>query len=348
MPELSSLFVPFLLGLVAALAGGAWMIPVLRRLKAGQTISTDAPERHLAKGGTPTMGGAIILSGGLIGSLAVLGWAPRDLRLLAAVGLCTFGFGLIGFIDDYLIIKRGKNLGLRAREKLLLQFLVAIAFVWWHYVEAGSPGPWVAATDPVALGPFGGFLKLISWPPLVLAYEVLLLVGMSNAVNLTDGLDGLAAGVSLPVWIGLALLAAFGAFATIRPGEQPVSYPGVATFCAAMAGGTLGYLWYNAHPAQVFMGDTGSLAIGGGIAAAAIACGHEWTVLLLGLVHVVEAGSVTAQVISFKTTGRRILKMSPLHHHFELCDWPETRIVARFAIASTLCVIGALAWVMRG
>jgi phospho-N-acetylmuramoyl-pentapeptide-transferase len=308
---LTSLFAPFLLGTAVALMAGRLLIPVLTRLKAKQSISSDAPQRHQVKAGTPTMGGLIIMAGAVVTAILFPGGESRS---MLAVLLSTLAFGVIGFLDDFLIIKRGKNLGLRAREKLAGQFVVAIVFATWFYL-----------TEPAS----GSVLLRL----LVAAYHVLLLVGMSNAVNLTDGLDGLAAGVSLPVWITLALVGVLGT----RSGDL-----GAGLFCAAAAGATVGYLWYNAHPAQVFMGDTGSLAIGGGIAAAAIVLRVEWMILLAALVHVVEAGSVTAQVISFKTTGRRIFKMSPLHHHFELCDWPETRIVARFAIVSAMCSALAL------
>jgi len=325
VPQVELIARPFLWALALAVLIGIPLIPFLRRLKAGQVISTDAPERHLAKGGTPTMGGAIILIGALLPALL----APRpsgDFRMLGAVVLCTVGFGLVGFIDDLLIVMRGKNLGLRAREKLAGQFAIAIAFTWWLHAASGAA--------------FGN--PDLPWQtPVLAAYHVLLLVGLSNAVNLTDGLDGLAAGVSLPVWITLAVL---GAFARIAHVEAGGDY-GLVIFCAAFAGATLGYLWYNAHPAQVFMGDTGSLAIGGGMAAAAIALHQEWVLLLAALVHLVEAASVTLQVISFKTTGKRIFKMSPLHHHFELCQMPETRIVARFGLASAACGLLALALV---
>lgn len=320
-------FAPFLIAALAALTAGWMLIPILRKLKAGQFISTDAPDRHRAKGGTPTMGGAIILAGLLVAVLAL----PRPeggLRLSGGVVLATLGFGLIGFIDDLLIVSRGKNLGLRAREKLLGQFLVAAAFAVWYY--NADPG-----RVPIDSPHF-------TVPRILLAvWHVLLLMGMSNAVNLTDGLDGLAAGVSLPVWLALAVLAAFipaGAGMVASSGTDV----GLLIFCAAFAGATVGYLWYNAHPAQVFMGDTGSLAIGGGMAAAAIALRQEWILLVAAAIHIVEMFSVMAQVASFKTTGKRIFKMSPLHHHFELCNQPETRIVARFTIASTLCALIAL------
>ena len=327
----SSLFGPLLLGLLVAILSGWLLIPLLRALKARQTISSDAPKSHQAKAGTPTMGGAIIVVGGLLAPFLyphASGVAAR----LAAVVLCTLGFGLVGFLDDLLIVLRGKNLGLRAREKLLGQFIVAALFVFWADFNFGHGKQYYSA----ALAPS----PLMLW--VLAVYHVLLLVGMSNAVNLTDGLDGLAAGVSLPVWLTLALLGSLGGLA------GGIGDPGVTALCAGFAGASLGYLWFNAHPAQVFMGDTGSLAIGGGIAAAAIVLGQEWIILIAALVHLVEAGSVTAQVISFKTTGKRIFKMSPLHHHFELCQQPETRIVARFAIISAACGLLALLIATRG
>jgi phospho-N-acetylmuramoyl-pentapeptide-transferase len=328
-----NLFGPFLVGVLVALLAGALLLPILRRLKAGQSISGDAPKRHQTKAGTPTMGGAIILVGGLVPALIY----PRPSgngALLAAVVLCTAAFGLIGFLDDFLIVKRGKNLGLRAREKLAGQIVVALLFAGWYWwtdpsgFYAGQP-----VLDPLRIG-------LALW-------HAFLLVGMSNAVNLTDGLDGLAAGVSLPVWVALALMAGLGGYVA-QPLGGGVGDHGLVVLCAAFAGATLGYLWYNAHPAQVFMGDTGSLAIGGGLTAAAIALRLEWVLLIAALVHVIEAVSVILQVISFKLTGRRIFKMSPLHHHYELCEQPETRIVARFAIASTVCAGVALALFFRG
>ncbi len=340
------LFGPFLVGTLLALVAGWLLIPVLRKLKARQTISTDAPKSHLKKGGTPTMGGAFLLLAGLVGALIY----PRpggEMAPITAVLLATIGFGLVGFIDDLLIVVRGKNLGLRAREKLLGQFIVGIAFaVWWamHTPAWTYFSPEAGAVSVQA----GAVQGAPAWWPWVLgAYHVLLMVGMSNAVNLTDGLDGLAGGVSLPVWLTLGLMAAFGAQAHPWFGANVADH-GLIIFCGAMAGATLGYLWYNAHPAQVFMGDTGSLAIGGGIAVVAIAMRLEWIVLVAALVHIVEAGSVTLQVISFKTTGKRIFKMSPLHHHFELCEWPETRVVARFVIASALCCLTALLIYFRG
>lgn len=324
---LAAIFGPFLLGLVLALASGRVLIPILRKLKAGQTISSDAPQRHQTKAGTPTMGGAIIVLGGLLGGLLYPAPSGDRLRLLAVLA-CTLGFGLIGFIDDLLIVRRGKNLGLRAREKLLGQVLVAGLFEAWYW--------W---GDPARLGTGEAWI-----PPVVgaiVVFHLLLLVGFSNAVNLTDGLDALAGTVTVPIWLALGLGGAFWTAAGVA-GIGGVSDYGVVAVCGAFAGATVGYLWYNAHPAQVFMGDTGSLAVGGGLAAAAIALRLEWLLLVAAAVPVVEAASVTLQVVSFKTRGKRIFKMAPLHHHFELCEWPETRVVGRFAIASALACALAL------
>jgi phospho-N-acetylmuramoyl-pentapeptide-transferase len=326
LPFLIGFFAPFLLGALVALAVGWVVIPLLRKLKAGQVISGDAPKSHLAKGGTPTMGGIILVLGGLAPVLIYP--TSGDPGLKWAVVLCTLGFAAIGFLDDFLIILRGKSLGLRAREKLLGQFVIALLFSGWYLWQ--HPGPEAVVQGSLPVGRYA-----------LAVYHVLLLVGMSNAVNLTDGLDGLAAGVSLPVWIALGVLAMVGPLASGRFLNVASDY-GMLAAAAAFAGATLGYLWYNTHPAQVFMGDTGSLAIGGGLGAVAIVLRVEWLLLLIAAVHLAEAVSVTLQVISFKTTGKRIFKMSPLHHHFELCGWPETRIVARFAIVSTLCGVLAL------
>ncbi len=315
------ILMPFLLALALALLIGWPVILFLRRLKAGQNISSDAPERHQTKAGTPTMGGLIILAGALFGSLLAAPWTKA---LLGAAAL-TLGYALLGFLDDYLSLRRGKNLGLRAREKLAGQFLFAIAFVYWVH----------AYYRPVALGTGAdaGEWGQLAWQ----VVQVLLIVWMSNAVNLTDGLDGLAAAVAFPVWIALAILATYAGGGDL----------GTVGLCAAFAGAGLGYLWFNAHPAQVFMGDTGSLPIGAAMAGVAILIGQEWMLLLAAGMHVLEGASVVLQVASFKATGRRIFRMAPLHHHFELAGWPETRVVSRFAIGSVL-LSGLALWIVMG
>lgn len=311
---------PLLLALVIGLVAGGPLIAGLRRLKARQVISTDAPQRHQSKAGTPTMGGLLIMIAGLGAALAL---GPRTPELVAAV-VVTLAFTAIGLLDDLLIVTRGKNLGLKARQKLALQVLFAAGFLWW----------WYARTDRV----------LDTGATLLAVFHLLLLVGMSNAVNLTDGLDGLAAGVSLPLFL------LFGLIGTLGGGMEQsgvVTNLGLAAFSMAMAGACLSFLWFNSFPAMVFMGDTGALGLGGGMAAMAIMLRAEWPLLLTAGVFLAEAASVTLQVISFKSTGKRIFRRSPLHHHFEELGWPETRIVARFWIVAAALAALAFYWVAR-
>lgn len=318
----------FVVSLIVALAAGRPLIDLLRKLKARQVVSTDAPQRHQAKTGTPTMGGVLILLGAGVGILGFAGWGGPHV----GVALCFLASGLIGLADDLLIITRGKSLGLRAREKMAAQAVVAILFLVWFHTAAR---PIAAESHLPFLPPSDHPLQF--W--LLALLHLGLIVGFSNAVNLTDGLDGLAAGVTLPCWLCLALLAGV---LPLAEGAMDLD-AGTGILCAAIAGATCGYLWYNAHPAQVFMGDTGSLAIGGGLAAAAIVLHLEWLLLLIAVVPLIEALSVMAQVVSFKTTGRRIFRMSPIHHHFELVGWAETHVVARFVIVSTGCAALAAA-----
>lgn len=306
----------FLIALLLALLVGGPVIEFLKRLKARQVISLDAPQRHQAKAGTPTMGGFIFVAAGTFAALLYYYYAPASPASLALI-LTTLACAGIGLIDDLLIIIRGKNLGLKARQKLALQFVVAVAFVLWY-------------DDPLSklTSPDSGRVAV------TILFHLWLIVALSNAVNLTDGLDGLAAGVAVPVWLVLAFI---GALVTHPPYQGDL---GVAAFCAAFAGACLGFLWFNAHPAAVFMGDTGSLGLGGGMAVAAILLHAEWVLLLATGVYLVEMVSVMMQVASFKTTRRRIFRMTPLHHHFELIGWAETKIVARFTLISV--ALGAL------
>ena len=323
--------VAMVLGGLGSLGAGALLLPVLRKVRAGQTISKWLAEEHGAKQGIPTLGGLFILAG-LVVSVLFMPPAAPDLPAVAAVLCATLGFGLVGFIDDVLIIRRGKNLGLRAREKLLGQFLVAALFTAWvHLAE-----------------PSGDAFREFGVPLLWVAYQVLLLVGFSNAVNLTDGLDGLAAGATLPLWLSLGILGVAGASAgSWLPEVGGAVSPGLVRFAGGFAGATLGYLWFNAHPARVFMGDTGSLAIGGGLAALAILIHRECLLLLMGAIPVLETASVTVQVASFKLTGRRVFKMAPVHHHFTRSGMPETTVVAQMCVVSGLASALALATVLR-
>ncbi len=305
-------------------------IPVLRRLKFGQNVRDDGPASHLKKSGTPTMGGVIFLVAIAIAGLTLL--RPKIPLPGATEGLVvlavTLGFGLIGFLDDFIKIGMKRSLGLRAREKLLGQIILALGLA---YIAVSVLG---RGTDVVI--PFSGFfvdnglrydLGLIGF----LLFTTLVVVGTTNAVNLTDGLDGLASGTTLVAtlpFIAIALIS---------------DKAGVALVLAAVAGGCLGFLLYNRYPAKVFMGDTGSLALGGALGAAAVLTRSELFLVIIGGVFVIEALSVMIQVISFKTTGKRVFRMSPLHHHFELGGWSEWRVVLTFWLAAVILAVVGLA-----
>ncbi|TEB05832.1 Phospho-N-acetylmuramoyl-pentapeptide-transferase [Pelotomaculum schinkii] len=318
----------FAIALVVTLAMGLLLIPWLKRLKFGQNIRSDGPSRHLQKAGTPTMGGIIFLAGIFV---AVLLIAPERVDALVVLAI-TLGYGLIGFLDDYIKIVLRRSLGLRAREKLLGQIILAVLLAY------GVVFWWDRGTALVL--PFSGYfmsggiqLELGWWP--FLAFTLLVVVGTANAVNLTDGLDGLAAGTSLLAAAAMMLIA------------LKVDKYGVAAVMAALSGGCLGFLFYNRHPARVFMGDTGSLALGGGLGAAAVVTRSELFFVIIGGIFVVEVLSVIIQVISFQTTGRRIFRMSPLHHHFELGGWSENRVVLTFWVITLLLGITGLAGLYR-
>lgn len=304
------------LALVACLAMGVVAVPLLARLKAGQSIRAEGPQRHLSKQGTPTMGGLFLVAAMVLGCLLAGGTDPEAVAcLLAAVA-----FAAIGFTDDFRKVVRRQSLGLRARDKLLLQVLAASAFALalLLVLGRGTEIPWPLASGAWQAG---------WW---YVPFVVLLMVGFSNAVNLTDGLDGLAAGVTAIAALGLVLV-------SLRGG-----HPGAATVSAAMGGACLGFLAFNRHPARVFMGDTGSMALGGAVASVAAVTRSELLLLVLGGVYVAEAASVIIQVASYQLTGRRVFLMSPLHHHFELKGWQETRVVRAFWVAALGCVLLAL------
>lgn len=309
-----------LLAAVLVLAAGPFVIPELHKLKFGQSIREEGPKSHQAKSGTPTMGGIMIIAAI---TLATLIAAP----LTAAVALALFvmlGHFALGFLDDYIKVVKKRNLGLKARQKLLGQIVIAVIVVFFAQQELGiATTVWLPVLrEELDIGLF--------YYPLVL----FVLVGTSNAVNLTDGLDGLAAGtVTVAAAAYMAVALAFGAM-------------DLAVFAAAVAGASCAFLRFNHHPARVFMGDTGSLALGGALAALGILTHTEILLAVIGLVFVVEALSVIIQVISFKTTGKRVFLMSPIHHHFELKGWTETRVVYAFWFVGAVVAAlgGALAW----
>ncbi|MCL6637479.1 MAG: phospho-N-acetylmuramoyl-pentapeptide-transferase [Alicyclobacillus sp.] len=308
---------------IAALLGPI-CIPILIRLKFGQKIRDEGPQHHQAKAGTPTMGGVMIVLALVLTTLKFALVSPDMMLLL----LATVAFGLIGFMDDLIKVVKRRNLGLRPKQKLLLQVVAALglfALLAWHWQRTGQPLQLAIPFLHTAL-PLGGFYA---------AFLLLLLLATTNAVNLTDGLDGLLAGTATAV---------FGAYTLYALWHTEYD---VALFCAAMVGALLGFLIYNRHPARVFMGDTGSLAIGGALAMVAVLTHSELGLILMGLVFVVETLSVIIQVFSFQVFGRRVFRMSPLHHHFELVGWSEWEVVVGFWLASFLCAFGGLALLTR-
>lgn len=321
--------IPLSLALVAtallAIALGKPFISYLKAWKVGQTIRKEGPESHHAKAGTPTMGGWIIVAPALIVTLAVtwlMGGRPSA-DLLAVMGV-ILGYAFLGWLDDYLIIKRQSNKGLSARQKLAGQIGLAGAFA----VYLALAGHGTSLMVP-------GLHTLIDLGWLYYPLLIVVMVGTSNAVNLTDGLDGLAAGTMAIAFAGLTWLLVHYA--------NLASLGGITLLLLTLVGGCLGFLWYNAHPAQVFMGDTGSLALGGAIAACAVLGRLELYLIPLGIIFVAEALSVILQVWSFKTRGKRIFKMSPLHHHFELSGWAETKVVQRFYLVGGLMALATIA-----
>lgn len=319
---MENLWTAFAVSLVVTILLGPLAIPTLKRLKFGQNIRSDGPSRHLQKAGTPTMGGVMFLAGTTAGGFML----ARGMADGMVVLLIALGYGLIGFVDDYIKVVLKRSLGLRAREKLLGQILLAAGLAFW-VVFGMDRGTGLVLPFSGFFTPGGVDLDLGWWPFLV--FTILIVVGVSNAVNLTDGLDGLAAGVSMLVALAMVVVA-------LKAGKT-----GVAVSMAALSGGCLGFLYYNRHPARVFMGDTGSLALGGGLAAAAVITRSELFLLIIGGIFVLETLSVIIQVISFQTTGRRVFRMSPLHHHFELGGWGEKRVVLTFwAITLVFAVIG--------
>lgn len=295
---------------------GPILIPLLRKLKIGQNVREEGPKTHLKKSGTPTMGGVIMLIA-LIITTFTSGMMNRDMYVLL---LSTLGFGLIGFIDDYIKVAKKRSLGLKPYQKLIGQIILAtiLAVYQSHTSVLGTK----------ILIPFAAN-KYLDLGAFYVPFIAFVVVGTVNSVNLTDGLDGLASGVTLIV------LSFFGLVA-LNWGMTSTSI-----FAAAMAGACLGFLVYNSYPARVFMGDTGSLALGGAVSALAILLNLPLVIPIAGGIYFIEALSVIIQVISYKLTGKRVFLMAPLHHHFEQKGWPETRVVAVFWIATViLCLIG--------
>lgn len=295
--------------------GGPVIIPFLRKIRCGQTIREDGPRRHLQKAGPPTMGGLLILFGVVAASLF---WGGPD---TTAILFMTLSFGMVGLIDDYIKVVCKRSLGLRAWQKLLLQVIITGLFAGYllEYTDVS-----LSMAIP---GLSGVWIDLGIWNVAVLFFIVL---GTVNGINLTDGLDGLAGSVTV-------IVAVFFAVVSVGRGE------GLASVACAVVGALMGFLLFNAHPAAVFMGDTGSLALGGFVAGCGYLLEMPLIIAIVGIVYLLETGTVILQVVYFKMTGgKRLFKMAPLHHHLELCGWSETAIVALFTILTALMCLVAL------
>ncbi|MBO8462417.1 MAG: phospho-N-acetylmuramoyl-pentapeptide-transferase [Firmicutes bacterium] len=296
---------------------GPIVIPFLKKLKFGQFVRDDGPESHLKKSGTPTMGGLIILTGIVITSLFYL----EDYKNIRPILFVTLGFGLIGFLDDYIKVVMKRSLGLRAWQKMLGQILITSIFAYYlnHNTDVGT-----AMLLPFSNG------KLLETGALYLPILFFIVLGTVNGANFTDGLDGLASSVTV-------LIAVF--FTVVAIGTES----GIEPITCAAVGSILGFLVYNVYPARVFMGDTGSLALGGFVVSTAYMLRMPLFLAIVAFIYLIEVLSVIIQVISYHTTGKRVFKMAPIHHHFELSGWPETKVVAIFSIVTAiLCLIGLL------
>ncbi|MGQ0733266.1 MAG: phospho-N-acetylmuramoyl-pentapeptide-transferase [Acidobacteriota bacterium] len=322
--------------LFISLVLGPWLIRRLREFQIGQVIRHEGPQSHHAKAGTPTMGGLLILAAALGPTLL---WADLTNVYVWIAVLATGAFGGIGLLDDYLKITRRSSGGLKARQKLGLQIVVALA--------VGLVLMWMAANNLYntrLIFPF--FKQLIpdlGW--FYVPFAAFVLVGASNAVNLTDGLDGLAIStfaIAAAAFTALAYVTGHAILASYLLLVHFVQAGELTVFCGALVGASLGFLWYNAHPAEIFMGDVGSLALGGALGTVAILIKQELLLVFVGGVFVLEALSVIVQVTSFKLTGHRVFRMAPLHHHFELIGWEEPKVIARFVIIAIVFALFSL------
>lgn len=311
--------IPVLIAFVLSVIMGPVIIPILRKLKMGQTEREEGVKSHLKKAGTPTMGGVIILGSIVLTSVLYIKDYPKIIPIL----FVTVGFGLIGFLDDYLKVVMKRSDGLYPKQKMALQILVTAVFAFYMVKISEVPMTWLI--------PFSGG-KYLDWGILAIPLMFVVIIGTVNGVNFTDGLDGLASSVTV-------LVATF--FTVVAIGTKS----GIEPITCAVVGALLGFLLFNVYPASVFMGDTGSLALGGFVASTAYMLQMPFFIVIVGLIYLVEVLSVMIQVTYFKKTGgKRIFKMAPIHHHFELCGWSETRVVAVFSIITAiLCLIALMA-----
>ena len=315
-----SVFMPVIISFLISVVFCPILIPFLRKLKFGQTEREEGPQSHLKKNGTPTMGGLVILASILLTSLIYIGKFTEILPVL----FMTLGFGLIGFLDDYIKVVKKRSLGLTPLQKMALQFIVTGVFIYYYFKIAGLD---TSIKIPFVSG--DGFV-MPTW--LFIIFVFIVVLGTVNGVNFTDGLDGLASGVTVIVATFFTIAAL-----SLNPSMTPIT--------GAVVGSLLGFLLFNTYPARVFMGDTGSLALGGFVSSIALMLHIPLFIVIIGLIYLVEVLSVILQVGYFKLThGKRIFKMAPIHHHFELCGYSETQVVAAFSIVTALlCLVGIMA-----
>lgn len=315
---------------------GPEVIRRLRRLKIGQNVRNDGPQTHLGKQGTPTMGGILIIAAIVISTGL---WSDLTNRYVWIVMFATLAFGGIGFWDDYLKVVKKQSTGLRVKQKFLLQTAAALGIGLFLYLNPNDPNSTRLSV------PFVKAL-LIDLGLFYIPFSIIVIVGSSNAVNLTDGLDGLAIGLVGIAATANAVLVYIGGNKVIAEYLKILYIPGsgeLAVFCGAMLGASLGFLWYNAHPAEVFMGDVGSLSLGAGLGTLAVVTKHELILVVVGGIFVTEAVSVMLQVAYYKLSGgRRIFRMAPLHHHFEQIGWPESKVIVRFWIIGIILALLSL------
>lgn len=320
----TTLTLPLLIGALVSSVLGYIVIPILQRLKTGQIVQEDGPQTHLKKAGTPTMGGIFFIPVAVAVSLIITQFSPNAI----AVCLVTLSYGFIGWIDDWQVLRQQSNKGISPRMKLTWQIAVAILFCGWLW--------WQKFPEITQIALPGGITLALGWLFLPLAGFVL--TAETNATNLTDGVDGLAAGTSALAFLGLGIIIAS-------------THPELTAFCAAMSGCCWGFLVHNHNPARVFMGDTGSLALGGALAAVGLLSGNLWALFIVSGIFFVESLSVIAQVSYYKATkgsdgqGKRLFKMAPIHHHFELSGWKETQVVGMFYLVNIVLVV--LAYFIR-
>lgn len=358
-------YVPFrvIMGMLTAMflsfAMYPWFIDRMRKKNVGQTVRDDGPQTHFCKKGTPTMGGALVLFSVVLSTAL---WSDLDNPFVWLVLAITVGYGLIGFIDDYLKIRYADSRGMPGRFKLLFQVLLAAVIFLYVFMDNSLPVEWLQVRHRLALpfvafdnppvdnpGQLAWFQYIVLPPWFYVAFATFVVVAMSNAVNLTDGLDGLAIGpvmVNAATYLLLAYIAGLTLFGINIPEYLRIPSVPMASeltiFCGAIFGAGIGFLWFNTFPAQVFMGDVGSLALGGALGGMAVFTKNEFLSVILGGIFVLEAVSVITQVVSFKLTGKRVFRMAPIHHHFELKGWAEPKVIVRFWIISIMLALVAL------